>query len=118
MEEERRPAPLEAPVEGEHSLREDLETLRDLLASIAEFLNRLNEPLEKLLNTMLSALDGARVGEDVGNFYRKLLESGMPQEEAVKLTREYFKARVESVNIARLVRSAADEMREKGGSGL
>ena len=94
--------------------REDLEALKEVLSTITEFLNRLNEPLEKLINTVLSALDGEKVGRDVGAFYRSLVESGVPQEEAVRLTREYFKARVDSVNVASLLRSLLEEGAGKG----
>ncbi len=104
----------EAGGEDGGDYREDLEALREVLSTITEFLNRLNEPLEKLINTVLSALDGEKVGRDVGAFYRSLVESGVPQEEAVRLTREYFKARVDSVNVASLLRSFLEEGEGKG----
>jgi len=81
----------------------DVEELRQVLKAISEFLRDLREPLRDLLNAITQALDGGRLGEDVARFYRSLRESGMPEDMAAELTRQYFRERLEAANIAGLV---------------
>ena len=98
--------------------KSDVEELREVLKAISDFLKDLKEPLEKLFNTMLSAMDGSRLGEEVAAFYRKLRESGMPEDMAAEMTREFFRARIESFNIMSLLtKSVKKEVIEEGGRG-
>ncbi|ALL00973.1 hypothetical protein Pyrde_0925 [Pyrodictium delaneyi] len=76
---------------------DDVEELRQVLGAIAEFLDKLSKTVRESLETVLSGVDGSRLGEDVGNFYKRLVESGIPPEEAMKLTEEYFRKRLDSV---------------------
>lgn len=76
---------------------DDVEELRQVLSAIAEFLDKLSKTVRESLETVLSGVDGSRLGEDVGNFYKRLVESGIPPEEAMKLTEEYFRKRLDSV---------------------
>ncbi len=77
---------------------EEEESLRDVLSAIADFLREIKEPVRELIDVFLQALDGDRIGRDVAAFYKRLVEAGVPQETAEKLTMEYFRARVESVS--------------------
>ncbi|MCE4604413.1 MAG: hypothetical protein F7B20_05565 [Aeropyrum sp.] len=104
-------ASIEASSKG-HSVgdyRSDVEELREVLETIADFIKDLSEPIEKILGIMLSALDGSKLGQEVSRFYRELVESGMPEEEAISLTREFFKARIEAVNVLKIVKSLSEK---------
>jgi len=76
---------------------DDVEELRQVLAAIAEFLDKLSKTVRESLETVLSGVDGSKLGEDVGNFYRRLVENGIPPKEAMKLTEEYLRKRLDSV---------------------
>lgn len=91
---------------GEAGGRGDVEELREVLRSVSEFIRELREPLEKLLDTLLSAMDGSKVGGDVAAFYRKLREEGVPEDLAGEMTREYFRARIQAFNIVDLISKA------------
>ncbi len=102
----------------EYEEKSDVEELREVLSAISDFLKELKEPLEKLFNTLLSAMDGSKLGEEVAAFYKKLRESGMPEDMAAEMTREYFKTRVESFNLMGLLtRAIRKEVLEEGKRG-
>ena len=100
---------------GEGRVSSDVEELREVLQAISAFLRDLSEPVEKLLSTMLAAMDGKRLGEEVSSFYARLREGGVPEDMAAELTRQYFQARIEAASVltalARLVKKEA----ERGG---
>ena len=103
-------------VGGEAPVSEDVEELRGVLKAISDFLRDIEEPISKLLNSLMKALDGAKLGEEVAAFYRSLKEAGMPEEAAMQLTREFFKARLESLNIPSMIsRWLGGQGREEGG---
>ena len=94
---------------------EDVEILRGVLKAISDFLRDIREPLKGLLDFALGSVDGERVGSDVARFYSKLREAGLPEDVAVQLTREYFKARMESVNLPSLMREFMERFGERLG---
>ncbi|NLY48035.1 MAG: hypothetical protein GX059_03335 [Clostridiales bacterium] len=61
---------------------------------IAELLDNVTEKLPKLLNgvfdTLYSADSGKKMGQAVGGFYKELIESGIPAEDALKMTKDYM----------------------------
>jgi len=75
----------------------DVEELRQVFDAIADFMGRIKGFVKELMEIVLSSVDGARLGEDVGSFYKKLVENGLPPEEAMKLAEEYFHRRLEAV---------------------
>ena len=103
--------------EGGKEARSDVEELRMVLDAISGFLRDIGGPLKEMFNTLLEALDGARMGEDVASFYRKLRDSGMPEDMVAELTRRYFEARLEAANIlgmlAKALRGEAQEEEEE-----
>jgi hypothetical protein len=100
--------------EGRSSDWEDVEVLRGVLKAVSDFLKDIREPLKGLMDFALGSLDGERVGSDVARFYAKLREAGVPEDLAAQLTRDYFKARMESVNLPSLMR----EFMERFGGKL
>ncbi|MFA6730809.1 MAG: hypothetical protein WCR95_07415 [Eubacteriales bacterium] len=60
---------------------------------IGELLDEVSGKVPKLigtlLDTMYSADSGKRMGEAVGSFYKELVASGIPPEEALKMAKDY-----------------------------
>ncbi|BAN89696.1 hypothetical protein [Aeropyrum camini] len=116
------PDPGEGEVEvevshGQEDSRSDVEELREVLAAVSEFIKNLEEPLGNILKTALSVMDGAKLGEEVASFYKKLRDSGMPEEMVEEFTREYFRMRMESLNIAKILRELAKGELQEAGEG-
>ncbi len=79
---------------SEKRRKEDVEELREIFKAITDFVRELRQPLSELLESLVGSIRGDKVGEDVGKFYKSLKESGMSDEVAVELTKEYFRTRV------------------------
>jgi len=91
---------------GEKPEASDIEELREVLSAISSFLRELEQPLRSIFDTLLEAINGARLGEEVGAFYRSLREAGLPEDLAAEMTREYFRERLSSVNIVGILSRA------------
>lgn len=72
----------------------DAEELREVLKAISDFLRDLQEPVKNILVLFQGSLSGDKLGEDVANFYKRLKESGLKEEQVEALTREYFEHRM------------------------
>lgn len=90
--------------------RSDVEELREVLSAVSEFLDRLPELVKKVLDALYSKDLGERVGDSVATFYRKLRESGMPEEMVNKMTMEFFDR---SMILDRLVREIVGTIRRE-----
>ncbi len=110
---EAREVEVEVGEEKARRSRSEVEELKEVLDVVSKFLKDLTEPIDRIMKTMLSAMDGSKLGEEVAAFYRKLKESGMPEEMASEMTREYFKARVQSFNPANLITTIFKEAGKK-----
>jgi hypothetical protein len=42
-----------------------------------------------IMNSLYSAESGANTGKAAGNFYKELLEAGIPKEDALQMTKDY-----------------------------
>jgi len=78
------------------SKESDVEEVRLIFKAITEFLQSIREPIKDLINTLMSSLEGSKLGEDVGTFYKKLIDSGIPEELAESMTKDYLKHKLES----------------------
>ncbi len=104
---------LEAAREIERSMPEEAEVkeasvggaenISEILKAVSEFLKSLEGPITKLLDTFLSTLNGEKLGSDVASFYAKLKESGMPDDIAVEMTKQYFEKRTSIADITKLI---------------
>lgn len=60
---------------------------------IGELLDQVSTKIPKLINgimdSMYSAEAGKKMGQAVGSFYKELLEAGIPQDEALKMAKDY-----------------------------
>ncbi|GEM_PF-712760 len=88
------------PEEHEHKPRKeeerDVEELKEVLSAVTEFIASLKEPIKELLDTMAQSLNGEKLGKEVASFYKQLVESGIPEDMAKEMTKEYFRKRLES----------------------
>ena len=61
---------------------------------IGELLDEVSGKMPKLISglmdTIYSAEAGKKMGQSVGNLYKELVESGIPQEEAIKMAKDYM----------------------------
>lgn len=61
---------------------------------IGEILDTVSEKIPKmisgLMSTLYSAEAGKNMGQAVGSFYKELLESGIPQDVALDMARNYM----------------------------
>ncbi len=88
----------------------DVEELREVLSAVSEFLDKLPELVKKVLDALYSKDLGERVGDSVATFYRKLKESGMPEDMVNKMTMEFFDR---SMIVDRLVREIVGSIKKE-----
>ncbi len=86
-------------------VEKDIEALKGVLNALVDFLRNLKEPLADIINIVLSTMRGKELGEDVGAFYKKLVESGVPEKTASELTRQYLEERLAISKIVRIALS-------------
>jgi len=64
------------------------------IKELGEMLDALSDKapkiITKLLETLYSAEAGKRMGQAVGSLYKELLDSGIPQEEALQMAKDYM----------------------------
>ena len=65
----------------------DIQELNEVLSVISEKVPKL---ITDLLGTIYSEEAGAQMGKAVGKFYQELVSSGIPEEEALKMAKDYM----------------------------
>jgi uncharacterized protein YqfA (UPF0365 family) len=65
----------------------DMEKLKEVMAVMSTEIPKL---LESISKTMFSAENAAKLGEQTAEFYKKLKDAGMTDEQAFKLTQEFM----------------------------
>ena len=65
----------------------DMEKLKEVMAVMSTEIPKL---LESISKTMFSAENAAKLGEQTAEFYKKLKDAGMTDEQAFKLTEEFM----------------------------
>ncbi len=93
--------------EIEHKLeREDVEELREVLKAVSDFLMNLKEPIKEFIVLTMNALNGKKLGEEVADFYRSLIEKGVSEKLAEEMTKEFLRRKLSAIpNIGDLVKS-------------
>lgn len=71
-------------------INEDIEELRGLFNLLKEFLPEVIPLVKDLINTVMEALSGEKLGKDVADFYKNLIDSGMDKNLAAELTKNYL----------------------------
>jgi hypothetical protein len=70
---------------SDHS--KDIQDLNQVLSVISEKVPKL---ITELLGTIYSEEAGAQMGKAVGKFYQELVSSGIPEQEALKMAKDYM----------------------------
>jgi len=65
----------------------DMEKLKEVMAVMSTEIPKL---LESISKTMFSAENAAKLGEQTAEFYKKLKDAGMTDEQAFKLTEQFM----------------------------
>ncbi|RLE67216.1 MAG: hypothetical protein DRJ47_00755 [Thermoprotei archaeon] len=92
---------------------EDVMELRGVLSAVSEFLKDLGPMVKEILDTVLSAIDGAKLGEETGAFYKQLIEAGMDPEHAKRLTEKFLEKKLSFMDLSSLISEAI-----KGGKKI
>ncbi len=95
---------------------EDVKELKEVLSAISDFLGNLKKPVEDILMVVFKQLDGDMLGKEVSAFYRNLIASGMDPKAVEELTKEYFRKRMDSVNVMQALKELINM--GKGGKEL
>jgi len=74
--------------------KKEAEEIREILSAVSKFLEDIKKPIADLINVMLDAMRGDRVGEEVAAFYKKLKESGLPDDVVRDVVKKYLEERV------------------------
>lgn len=69
--------------------RNDPEELREVLGTISTELPKM---IRGIMESFFSADVGSRTGKSVADFYRNLKEAGMPEQEALAMSKEYLRS--------------------------
>lgn len=64
--------------------------VKEIGAVLDEVFGKIPKLLNELFNTIYSAEAGQKMGKSVGNLYKELVDSGIPQEDAIKLAKDYM----------------------------
>ena len=89
---------------------EEAKELKEVFNAITEFVRNIKEPVKDLMEVILNTLKGDVLGEEVGKFYVKLKESGVPEDLAKELTRKYLDERL-------IVSKLIKDILSRGGRG-
>ena len=61
---------------------------------IGQLLDEVSDKVPKLISgiidTLYSAEAGKKMGQSIGNLYKELVESGIPEEDALKMAKDYM----------------------------
>jgi hypothetical protein len=92
-----------APVVTVKTEEREVEELREVLRAISDFLKELSPTIKELIDTVLGSLRGDALGKEVGMFYKSLIEAGIKEETATKMTEEFLRRKMEMVNVAEIL---------------
>ncbi|HDD26791.1 MAG TPA: hypothetical protein ENF75_06895 [Acidilobales archaeon] len=89
---------------------EEAKELKEVFNAITEFVRNIKGPVKDLMEVILNTLKGDVLGEEVGKFYVKLKESGVPEDLAKELTRKFLNERL-------IVSKLIKDILSRGGRG-
>jgi len=98
--------------------RMEAEELREILSAISKFLEDIKRPIGDLINVILDAMRGDKVGEEVAAFYRKLKEGGLPDDVVRDMVKKYLEERVKIASLLEKLVGAMGKPRELRSQGL
>ena len=90
MTEEKKPAP-------SREEDEDIEDLRKVLSTVTEFMYQIKDLVKEFLDTLSKSFDGEKLGREVAQMYKSLVEAGMPPDKAYELAQRFLEAKLEAI---------------------
>lgn len=75
----------------------DVVELKEVLKALSEFLKEIREPLEDLLKLIIESSSGEKLAKEVAAFYKSLVESGIDENMARRLTEKFFEERLRAL---------------------
>lgn len=64
--------------------------VKEIGALLDEVSGKIPKLITGLMDTLYSAEAGKKMGKAVGNFYKELVDGGIPPEEAMKMAKDYM----------------------------
>ena len=64
--------------------------VKEIGEMLDEVTSKLPKFISSLMDTMYSAESGKKMGQAVGSFYKELVDSGIPKEEAAQMAKDYM----------------------------
>ncbi|MEM4969779.1 MAG: hypothetical protein QXE01_00840 [Sulfolobales archaeon] len=76
--------------------RSDVEELKELMPFLDRMVSMVKDLIGTAISQLTSALDGRKLGEDIGSLYERLKQAGMPENLIAETVKEYTRKRLES----------------------
>ncbi|HCS72640.1 MAG TPA: hypothetical protein DIW17_02030 [Clostridiales bacterium] len=64
--------------------------VKEIGALLDELSGKAPKLITGLMDTLYSAESGKKMGQAVGNFYKELVDGGIPQEDALQMAKDYM----------------------------
>ncbi len=97
--------------EGKRSkASDDADELREIARALPELFSAINESVPKLIQGIIGSVyspeAAGNMGAAVGQFYRKLIEEGIPEQVALEMTKKF----VGALDFEKIIGMATDEI--------
>ncbi len=97
------------PKRKKHSSSSDIEELREVAEVLPDLFGALNESIPKLISNLIESIyspeSAGNVAKGIGQFYRNLIEEGIPEDVALDMTKRF----VSSLDFGKLMDIVGDE---------
>ena len=95
-----------------HVSSSDVDELREVAEVLPDLFSALNESIPKLISGLIGSIyspeSAGNVAKGIGQFYRNLIEEGIPEDVALDMTKKF----VSSLDFGKLVNIVSDESSE------
>ncbi|MCD6562963.1 MAG: hypothetical protein J7K23_03470 [Thermoproteales archaeon] len=78
---------------------EDIEELKEVFGAISAFLKDLAPTISEIMSSIIGSLDGAKLGEEAGKFYKGLVDAGIDPKEATRLTEKFVEQKLAIIQL-------------------
>jgi hypothetical protein len=89
---------------------DDADELREIARALPELFSAINESVPKMIQGIIGSVyspeAAGNMGAAVGQFYRKLIEEGIPEEVALEMTKKF----VGALDFEKIIGMATDEV--------
>ncbi len=75
----------------------EIDELKQVLGTVAEFMYQIKDLVKEFLDTLSKSFDGEKLGREIAQMYKSLVESGMPPDKAYELTQRFLEAKLEAI---------------------